>query len=304
MRYLVQLRTFVEAYRSHSLTRAAERLNITQPAASGHIKAIESLLGHPLFRRGPRGIAPTAAADELAALVGPDLDALEAKLASVQMRPASIAGSIHLAGPAEYLGEMIAPRLGPLLAQGVRVHAQTGNRDFIYATLAAGQADLAITASTPPGGFDHVVLAHEHLRLVVATRFADRLRGKRVTPALLRQLPLIAYDTELPLIREVAARAFAPAAAFEPAMVVPDLRGIAAMLRAGLGWSVLPDYLCAEDIRARRLLVLKLPRADLRNAIHLAWNRGALRHARTLFVRDFLVSTMQEAATVPRRHAT
>lgn len=300
MRYLVQLRTFVEAYRSHSLTRAAERLSITQPAASGHIKAIESLLGQPLFRRGARGIAPTAAADELAALVGPDLDVLEAKLASLQMRPASIAGSIHLVGPAEYVGAVIAPRLAPLLAQDVRVHVQSGNRDFIYATLAAGQADLAVTASTPPAGFDHVVLAHEHLRLVVASRFAGRLRGKRITPALLRQLPLIAYDTELPLIRDVAAHAFGAATAFEPAMVMPDLRSIATMLRAGLGWSVLPDYLCADDILARRLLAPKLPRRCPPNAIHLAWNRGAMRHARTLFVRDFLVSAMQEVAATAK----
>lgn len=307
MRYLVQLRTFIEAYRNRSLTRAAERLAMTQPAASGHIKAVETLLGRSLFQRGARGLTPTVAADELAALIGPELDALEAKLASLQQHPASLAGSIHLVGPADYLGSMIVPRLPLLLAQGVRVHVQHGNRDVIYASLAAGQADLAITASSPPRGFGHAVLAHETLRLVLSPDLARSLRGRRLTPALLQQWPLLAYDTELPLVRDVLMHAFGSRDGFEPSAVIPDLRGIAAMLRAGHGWSVLPDYLCADDLRTRRLHAPKLPHGCPPNPIHLAWNPGALRHPRTLFVRGFLLDVMRDAApaaTAPRLRAT
>ena len=44
MNNLDQLRTFLETYRLGSITKAAERLHITQPAASAHIKALETLI--------------------------------------------------------------------------------------------------------------------------------------------------------------------------------------------------------------------------------------------------------------------
>ncbi len=51
MSYLLHLRMFLEIYRAGSLTRAAERLGITQPAASGHLATLEATLGKPLFLR-------------------------------------------------------------------------------------------------------------------------------------------------------------------------------------------------------------------------------------------------------------
>ena len=45
--YLPQLQTFVTAYRLGSLTRAAEALGMSQPAVSGHIRALEAWLGQP-----------------------------------------------------------------------------------------------------------------------------------------------------------------------------------------------------------------------------------------------------------------
>ncbi len=43
MSHLSHLRTFLEAYRSGSFSKAAELLGITQPAASQHIQSLETL---------------------------------------------------------------------------------------------------------------------------------------------------------------------------------------------------------------------------------------------------------------------
>jgi len=63
---LTQLRTFVAIAQEGHLTRAAERLHISQPTASNHIRALESQLGVQLFHRTPRGLEPTAAGARLA----------------------------------------------------------------------------------------------------------------------------------------------------------------------------------------------------------------------------------------------
>lgn len=63
---LTQLRTFVAVVQEGHLTRAAERLHISQPTASNHIKALESHFGLQLFARTTRGLEPTAAGMRLA----------------------------------------------------------------------------------------------------------------------------------------------------------------------------------------------------------------------------------------------
>lgn len=55
-----QLKTFVTVAREGSVTRASERLHLSQPAVSAHIKALEDVLGLSLFERTPRGMSLTA----------------------------------------------------------------------------------------------------------------------------------------------------------------------------------------------------------------------------------------------------
>ncbi len=55
-----QLTTFVTVAREGSVTRASERLNLSQHAVSAHIKALEDALGLALFERTPRGMSLTA----------------------------------------------------------------------------------------------------------------------------------------------------------------------------------------------------------------------------------------------------
>ena len=62
---IYQLRSFVTVAREKHLTRAAEKLNVSQPAASAHIKALEEELGLSLFHRTPTGMQLTAAGTPL-----------------------------------------------------------------------------------------------------------------------------------------------------------------------------------------------------------------------------------------------
>ncbi|OXM15897.1 LysR family transcriptional regulator [Paenibacillus herberti] len=58
-------RVFYWIARTGSLTRAAERLHITQPAVSHSLKQLEQSLGGPLFVRDARGVALTAEGEML-----------------------------------------------------------------------------------------------------------------------------------------------------------------------------------------------------------------------------------------------
>ena len=77
-----------------SLTRAASRLRISQPALSHQIAALERELGTPVMERLPRGVRPTAAGLAAAAEARIALAAADrAVLAGRQARPGPAGGS-------------------------------------------------------------------------------------------------------------------------------------------------------------------------------------------------------------------
>ena len=74
------LRLFDAVYRSRNVSRAAEALGLTQPAASHGLTRLRLLLGDALFTRTPGGVAPTPRAERLAVSVQSALATLQEAL--------------------------------------------------------------------------------------------------------------------------------------------------------------------------------------------------------------------------------
>ena len=58
-----KIRSFVAVYESCSITRAAEREHIAQPAITVHVQQIESEFNAKLSERSAYGVSPTPAGD-------------------------------------------------------------------------------------------------------------------------------------------------------------------------------------------------------------------------------------------------
>lgn len=280
---LHQLRTFVGVYRAGSISRAAELLGIAQPAASAHIRALEGELGKPLFTRHARGVGPTAVADELARAVGSQLDGAEAAFERLRDRSRSIEGTVHMAGPPEFCGVRLPPVLAAFAETGIDIRLRLGGRDEIYRWLADEETDLAITASEPQGpALGHQVIAEERLLAVAAPRLAGQGGGAE-------RLPWLAYDENLPLIRQLLA-------VWQPdlidrlrlRLVVPSLTLLRDLAIEGAGATVLPDYLCADALARGELVTLSDAAASAANRLYLVWRLNALRQARVVFARDLI----------------
>lgn len=284
---LQHLRTFVEVHRRRSISEAARILGLTQPGVSAHVAALEASIGRALFVRHARGVRPTAAADELAARLGDGLDRAEATLAAMKARSSRMTGVAHLCGPAEFLSERVAPVLPRLLEAGLDLRIRMGDRERIYAMLLEGEADLAFTASPP----DDARLAFQRVgaEALVAVVQPDRA-GEGLAG------PFVAYDLDLPLIRQWLAGNDLPAPAQAPAATAPDLRLLRAMAIAGAGWTVLPDYLCDAAVSAGRLVEIPAPRVRPMNDFNLVWTKGALRHPRVAFARNRLLDALADIA--------
>jgi DNA-binding transcriptional LysR family regulator len=115
---LHQLRSFVAVAESGNLTRAAERLHLSQPAVSAHIKALEDHLDVLLFDRTPSGMVPTAAGKTLLH------EAQQVIAAAQHLRSRALALRGQVVGHLR-LGTLADPsylRLGDLLARSFERH--------------------------------------------------------------------------------------------------------------------------------------------------------------------------------------
>lgn len=287
---LVHLRSFIEVYRRRSFTAAAHALGLTQPALSQHVASLENQIGRALFDRHARGVLPTAMADDLAARIGSTLDEAEAALSSARARSTELTGTILLAGPSDFLAEGCTALLMRLQRAGLAVRIDVGGREALYDKLCGDEVDLAITASAPSvARLDHARIAEERLLLVAAPELLRTIEAASGLAAGLAAAPCLAYDLERPLVRTWLERNGIDLPDSQPAVTAPDLRMLRGLVADGAGWTVLPDYLCTEALRTRRLAVLPAPVETPVNPLNLVWARSALRHPRIAFARKTLL---------------
>src|SRR5271155_5463981 len=96
------LRTFVAIYRSGSVSGGAVQRNLSQPAASQQLAALERRIGLPLFVRTPHGVEPTRRGRDLHAQVAESLDRLENVLVELDGGNAVTAPTLRFGSSAEF----------------------------------------------------------------------------------------------------------------------------------------------------------------------------------------------------------
>ncbi|MFI2367352.1 LysR family transcriptional regulator [Streptomyces sp. NPDC018833] len=285
------LRTFLAVYRSGSFTAAAGLLGLSQPTVTTQIRALERQTGRELFQRLPRGVAPTPVAHDLAARVAAPLDALAA-VAGHDTAPDKPAEPVHLAGPAELLCTRVLPTLAPLAADGVRLRVTTGLTDPLLEELRAGRYDLVIATVRPRGrALAAVPLMDEEFVLVAAPAWAGRLKERLAAdgPAALHAVPLVTYAEDLPIARRYWRHVFGTRLSCPAAVTVPDLRGVLAAVTAGAGFTVLPRFLCQDELASGALVPLHEPDDPPINTGYLVQRPGRPDNPDITRVRDLIL---------------
>lgn len=276
------LRTFLAVHRAGSVTAAAQLLDLSQPAVTAQLKTLEKNVGKPLFHRHARGVTTTAAGEDLARRLAGPLDDLTAALGDF------VGGkvSLHVGGPAEFMTLKVLPALVDLPDTALRV--TFGMPDDLLDQLAKGGLDLVIAGVRPRmRGILSAPLYEEELTLVAADRwyYPD-------TSGVLGDAPWVAYAEDLPLIRRYWKTVYKALPPGRAVVVVPDLRAVLAATVAGAGATVLPRYLCENELATGALREL-IVRGDGRlptNTIYLAVRAGAFAEPHIARARDLLMS--------------
>src|SRR5580698_6670720 len=133
--------------REHSVTRAAARLGLSQPAVSAALKRLRQQLGDPLLVRTRDGMLPTPRAQQIFVSLGHSLDSIQNVLhdgPSFAPDRAQRTFTLMLSD----IGEIVyLPRLIERLrrdAPGIRLTVRRLARPRVSEELASGRIDLAV----------------------------------------------------------------------------------------------------------------------------------------------------------------
>jgi DNA-binding transcriptional LysR family regulator len=168
---LKQIQYFIALFEDGSVTRAAKRLNIVQPALSMQISKLEAELRQTLFVRGPHGMTPTEAARLMYRLYTPIMRDIDQAREQLSRRDAIITGRVALGMVASEAQSVLPESLAKFnaLFPQVEVSVADGFSAQLIDAVEAGRLDAAII-NKPRGrlSLDVLPLLDEEMVLVTS----------------------------------------------------------------------------------------------------------------------------------------
>jgi LysR family transcriptional regulator, nitrogen assimilation regulatory protein len=284
-----RLRYFVQVVEARSMSAAAARLHVAQPALSKTIRALEDELGAPLLQRSARGVAMTEAGERLYEHCQIILGQVERARHAVRSSLARPSGQVAIGMPYSVMMVLGLPLLEVVSREykELRLELVQDHSHLFAGRLRAGRLDMAVMAAQRSGaGLLASTLLLEDL-VFVERPVPGAPRGRPVSfqEAARRSFILPALGNGL----RAAAEAYFRTRSLR-LTVAHEVNGIGLILRAvaaGLGVSLLPGGCVAGDPLAAELDI-RPPEAGCVRTIVLCRAEGALATPASLRTEDVL----------------
>ncbi|WP_105403892.1 LysR substrate-binding domain-containing protein [Neorhizobium sp. T7_12] len=268
------LPVFLTLMDERNVTRAAERLGMTQPALSNALNRLRETLRDPLFIRERYGMKPTQMAEELAPVVRAALSSLDEAIGGQQEFDPAVATRQFTLAPNSYVEFVLMPvivaRLREL-APGIRLRLTPFGNDLVETGAVSGATEMVLGRIVDPP--DNMVVQHlmdDGLACVVrkdhpeigdslSQEQYERMRHVNVLPPGRMRVGLFQALQQKGLKRDVA-------------VSVTHFLAVPEMVAVSDYCATLPRLICQRLARDERLKVLPAP-VDLGTfPVELAWH--------------------------------
>ncbi|TAA44551.1 LysR family transcriptional regulator [Pseudoxanthomonas winnipegensis] len=238
---LRQINYFLALYEEGSVTRAAQRMNVVQPALSMQIAKLERELEQKLFERTPKRMVPTAAGRTLHRLVTPIQRDLAAAMTHMANLSGTVSGEVSI-GVLSSVTRSVIP--GVLMAYSanypdVRISIADGYSQTFIEWVNAGRLDVAvINRPARRLGLEMIPLLEEEMVLVGARGNAPpKIRSLGDVAALKLVLPSKRHGLRAELERHMAGLTVE----LEPQLEIDSTDSIADLVARSDWFTVLPS---------------------------------------------------------------
>ncbi|WP_164472745.1 LysR family transcriptional regulator [Cohnella candidum] len=285
---LAQMQYFAAVAELQHVTRAAEKLNITQPALSHSIAKLEEEFGVPLFERSGRNVQLNRYGVLFAKTVRNVLQEVERGKREIAEMAHPETGTVSLAY-LNILGSATVPSMVgsfKMRHPGIRFELEQGNQQHIQRLMEAGQCDMALIS--PPSGTPghrwvplfsrklYAVVPHVHPLAMREEIRLSELDGE----AFIEHKSICAFRKMLDQL--LAETGFKPNVQYE----ADDLQTVAGFVSQGLGVSVLPD---SDGLRKMEgMSWLGISDSSCVCTVGLEWKEGRYESPAAKLFRDYL----------------
>ena len=288
-----QLAAFRAVADAGSVGRGAEKLLVSQPAVSKHIRQLEKMLGVTLFDRTPKGVRLTDAGELLAGYarrifsLANEAEQAVADLRGLRRGRLALAASPTIA--VYFLPGLLVRfrRKYPGVSLGVEVE----NAVVLQRRLVDGDVELGFSEVPParPEIESHVFL---HDRLVAVASPKHELAGKRrVTAEELCRQPFIVRETGSTTKSMVERALGERGLAVQPVMSLGSTEAIKHAVAAGLGVAVISRLAATPELATGRIVELKVTNLSLRRPLYRLSLRGRRRSAAAMAFLELVKGT-------------
>lgn len=268
---LQSLSAFLAIAEHGSISAAARKLHLSQPAISKRLAGLESRLGHRLFDRIGRRVQLTEAGAQLKPHAQRVMLDLEDGRRALSHLSDHVAGRLSI-GTSHHIG---LHRLPPVLKAYTRAHPEVDldihfmDSEVACRAVVAGQLELGIVTlpTDPIPDLEARKVWNDPLAVVVGARH-PLARKRRVPLSELADLPALLPDAATYTHRIVTAELARHGVVPRVRLATNYLETLKMLVGIGLGWSVLPRSMIDRSLRP-----LRIPGFSPRRELGVVWHR-------------------------------
>ncbi len=259
---LYQLTTFVTVIGEGSMTAAADKLFLTQPAVSQQIRNLEEDLGVELLVRGVRQIKATPQGEVLYEHARRILQLSQQAEIAIKSMGAELKGEVRI-GTLNSLGlHLMSPIVSRLLRHNpdLMIKVDYAKGEELIRNFKSGVIDILILPeiekefSTPLGaGVESKFLNKEEMWLVGSGKETEI--PQQINLPELKMFPIVNFVDEYPNFhRDLASRIKSNSVAVNVIFESSNVGTLKRVIESGLGWGFLPAHSIKKQVRSGRLL--------------------------------------------------
>lgn len=288
MMNLYQLQSFVTVISEGSMTGAAEKLFLTQPAISQQIRNLEEDLGVDLLVRGVRQIKPTLQGEVLFDFAKRILQMSQQAEIAVKAMGAELKGQIRL-GTLDSIGvQLMSPIVSRLLKYNpeLNIKVDYSRGEDLIQKFKNEELDVLVLPEvesqyhTQLGDVEKKFLFKEEMWLVGTGKDIDI--PKQIKLAEYMRYPVILFTGEYPDFNKKLNSALAESkVALAPTFESTNVGTLKRVIESGLGWGFLPSLSIKKQVRMGRLIHVDVKDLDYETEFYFYSRKAAALRAIT-----------------------
>lgn len=274
-------RTFKAIYETGSLTAAAQSLYISQPGVSLHLNSLEAHTGYKLFDRAARKMVPTERGKVMYNFILEPISKLEVAEQQFHKSSKTDKATISIGMCFETFQFTLEPHMSTL---PFNVIIKFGEYVQMQQDLDKGLLDLIITPQKgAQTNLEYQPFSKERIVLIGGAKsdtdaFDNLLATGKVSEAEAWLKQQIWYSTaaDMDHLKKFWHLNFNTHPDFKPNYIVPNICSIVRCLSDGIGFSIIPDFLCRNELEQGKVKLVWEGKKVIENTLYFGTRKKTI----------------------------